>query len=612
MTTPLALIFNRLFLCFFVAGGVLFARPVFGIQVEELDAGRPWRVEKIEISGNTSFSGSEILRELLTKVRPWYLFWEAENVFDPITFREDLERIRRFYEARGYYQTHVTYDLTADPQSGQVEVKIEVFEGPPVIVSDVHVEVSDGSSLSPPQLPLKQGEIFVEESYRKGEETLRNFFLEHGYAHVTTERRAEVNLDQNQVIVWYQADPGPLSVFGATTVAGTDDVDPEIVLRELSYQPGEIFSPAKIAESQAKILALDLFGLVRIVPKEVSGKPSMVPMEVQVSEKEPREIRVGIGYGTEDEFRAQLRWQHNNWLGNGRRLSVEARYSSITTTGAITLVQPHFFSPRTRGIVSLRQDREDEDTYVLNASRFNPRVEHGFTPQLVGFIGYRLEYDRFDRIGEAAIEALGGVRERGMMSGPTLGVVWNTSDGPLNPSKGEVVTFSFGQAGKIWGGQYSFYKVTTEAKKYHLLGWETILAGRLKIGFAEPLGPEENLPISERLYAGGEKSVRGYARRKLGPLDSRGNPIGGLSLIEGSVELRRPIWGPLGGALFIDFGQVSLRSFDLPVNDLKFGSGFGLNYQTPLGPLALYLGFPWRPPRGEASWQIYFSVGAYF
>ena len=612
MTTSLARLFNRLFLSLVVAGGVLFTRPVLGIQLEELDAARQWRVEKIEISGNTKFSDSEILRELLTKVRPWYLFWEAENNFDPITFREDFERIRRFYEARGYYQTRVTYDLTADPQSGQVEIKIEVFEGPPVIVSEVHVEVSDGSSLSPPQLPLKQGEIFVEESYRKGEETLRNFFLEHGYAHVTTERRAEVNLDQNQVMVWYQADPGPLTFFGETTVSGTDKVDPKIVLRELSYRPGEIFSPAKIAESQAKILALDLFGLVRIVPKEVSGKPSTVPMEVQVSEKEAREIRVAVGYATEDEFRAQLRWQHNNWLGNGRRLSVEAKYSSITTTGAITLVQPHFFSPRTRGIISLRQDREDEDTYVLNASRFNPRVEHGFTPQLVGFIGYRLEYDRFDKIGEAAIEALGGVRERGLMSGPNLGLVWNTSDGPLNPTKGEVVTFSFGQAGKIWGGQYSFYKVTTEAKKYHLLGWETILAGRLKIGFAEPLGPEENLPISERLYAGGEKSVRGYARRKLGPLDARGNPIGGLSLIEGSVELRRPIWGPLGGALFIDFGQVSLRSFDLPVNDLKFGSGFGLNYQTPLGPLALYLGFPWRPPRGEASWQFYFSVGAYF
>ena len=80
-------------------------------------------------------------------------------------------------------------------------------------------------------------------------------------------------------------------------------------------------------------MALDLFGLVRIAPKEVPGKPTIVPMEVQVAEKEPREISVGVGYGTEDEFRAQLQWQHNNWLGGGRRLSILGRYSSIAITG---------------------------------------------------------------------------------------------------------------------------------------------------------------------------------------------------------------------------------------------------------------------------------------
>src|SRR5262249_52570962 len=143
---------------------------------------RQWRGEKNEISGKTKFSERENLHELLTKIRPLYLFLEAESSFDPITFCEGFERIRRFYEARGYYQTRLNYDLTADSHSGQEEIKIEFFEGPPVIVSEVHVEISDGSSLSPPQLSLKQGEIFVEESYRKDEETLRNFFLEHGYA----------------------------------------------------------------------------------------------------------------------------------------------------------------------------------------------------------------------------------------------------------------------------------------------------------------------------------------------------------------------------------------------------------------------------------------------
>ena len=610
MTTSLAGLRNRFFFSFLVAAWI-FSRPALGIQVEELDAARQWRVEKIEISGNTKFSDNELLSQLLTKPRPWYLFWEEANIFDPATFREDLERLRRFYEARGYYHARVTYDLVVDPPTSQLQVKIEALEGAPIIISEVKVEVSE-SSLSPPELPIKQGEIFNEESYRKGEEVLRRFFLDRGYAHVTTEKRAEVNLDQDQASIWYQADPGPLSFFGKTTVQGTDKVDPEIVLRELSYKPGEVFSATKIAESQAKILGLDLFGLVRIAPKDVAGKPSTVPMEVEVKEKEPREIRVGVGYGTEDEFRAQLRWQHNNWLGGGRRLSIEGKYSSIIVSGAIRFVQPHFFSPRTRAVVSLRQDRDDEDTYVNNATRFNPRLDHIFSSQLSGFIDYRLEYDRLDRISAATIEALGPVRDRGLLSGPSLGLIWNTSDGPLKPTKGEVVTLTLEQAGKIWGGQFSFYKVTAEAKKYLLLGWETILASRLKIGFAEPLGPEQNLPIFERLYAGGQNSVRGYPRRKLGPLNADGDPIGGLSLVEGSVELRRPIWGPLGGSLFLDFGQVSTRSFDPPINDLKFAAGFGINYQTLVGPLELFVGFPFRPPRGEQSWQIYFSVGAFF
>jgi outer membrane protein assembly complex protein YaeT len=590
---------------------IVLASRCLAIQVDELDVGREWRIRNIEISGNTKFSTNELLNEILTRVRPSYLFWQQDNIFDPITFREDLERLRRFYEARGYYRARVTHDLTVDSENSRVEVKIEILEGPPVIVARVDVEIT-GDSVSLPPLPIKQDDIFVEEVYRRGEEVLRQFFLDRGYAHIVTERHAVVNLDQNQVSVRYSADTGPLSYFGETTVQGTKDVESYIVLRELSYKPGDTFSATKIAESQAKILALDLFGLVRIAPKEVPGKPTIVPMEIQLAEKEPREIRVGVGYGTEDEFRTQFQWQHNNWLGGGRRLSILGRYSSISITGAITLIQPHFLTPYTRGIVGFRQDREDEDTYLLNASRFNPRLEHIFDPRLKGFIGYRLEYSFLSRISSATIEALGPVRERGLLSGPSMGLIWNTSDGPLNPTKGEVFSVTFDQSGKIWGGQFPFYKMTGEARKYLQVGWETILTARLKIGFAEPFGSEENLPIFERFYSGGEKSVRGYARRKLGPLDANGDPIGGLSLIEGSLELRRSIWGPLGGALFVDFGQVSTRSFDLPVNDLKFGSGFGVNYQTPVGPLSLYLGFPWRPPRGESSWQVYFSVGAFF
>jgi translocation and assembly module TamA len=78
------------------------------------------------------------------------------------------------------------------------------------------------------------------------------------------------------------------------------------------------------------------------------------------------------------------------------------------------------------------------------------------------------------------------------------------------------------------------------------------------------------------------------------------------------VELRRPLWRELSGALFLDFGQVSLNSIDLPLDDLKFAAGFGASYTTPVGPLRVDLGFPFDPPRGDRGWQVHFSIGQFF
>jgi outer membrane protein assembly complex protein YaeT len=380
----------------------------------------------------------------------------------------------------------------------------------------------------------------------------------------------------------------------------------------LTYKAGETYSLKKVVESREKLLALDLFSTVKVGPAETTGTPVVVPMAVEVAEKSHREIKIGVGYGTEDQFRSQFEWRHVNWLGGGRRLSVLAKYSSIAVSGAVNFVQPHFLTSETQGIINLSQVQEEEETYLLNASRFTPRLAHRFSPTLSGFVGYRVEYNKLNDVAAPTVESLGGLRREGVLSGPSAGMVWNTSDDPFNPKKGEVISLALDQAGAIWGGQYSFYKVTAEAKKYLEVGWQTIFASRLKLGLADAIGSSKNFPLFERFYSGGEKSVRGYGRRRLGPLSASNDPLGGLSLIEGSLELRRPIWKELNGALFVDFGQVSTRRFDIPVGDLQFSSGFGVSYSTPVGPLRLDIGFPFNPPRGDRPWQIHFSIGAYF
>jgi len=591
--------------------------PLLALTVEELAPEREWQVEAVVISGNEAVSARELLATLRTKERPWYTPWKGRPVFDPVTFTTDIERLQRFYEARGYYQSRVTYDLQVDDQDARVTAHITVAEHRPVTVADVKVDVTDhhpdpADFPFPEQLPLQPGGLFSEAAYQQGEQLVRDFFRERGHAHVETKRRAEVDADQGYVSVQYTVQPGPQAVFGTTRVEGTEKVDPPLILGELTYQSGEQFSLRKVADSQEKILALGLFRAVQIAPEHTESKPQVVPMRVQVEEKPPREIKAGLKYGTEDEIGAQVEWQHRNWLGGGRQVSFLLKLSSVTRRAKATFVQPHFLSPRTRAVLSLSQEQEDEETYLLNATRFQPRLEHRFSSTLSGFIGYRLEFAKLHDIAPATVRALGQIKRDGVLSGPALGLVWNTTEDPFNPQAGEIVSLFADQAGIVWGGDFRFYKLTVEAKKYYPVGRKTVLASRLKIGVADAFGARADFPLFERFYAGGEKSVRGYGRRRLGPLSDADDPLGGLSLIEGSVELRRPLWRALSGALFVDFGQVSLDSFDLPLDDLKFAAGFGVSYTTPVGPLRVDIGFPFDPPRGDRAWQVHFSIGQFF
>jgi len=580
--------------------------------IKELDSSKQYRVKEVRIAGNKAFSARALGNEILIKSRPFYLFWRKPPIFDPVVFETDIKRLRRFYKAHGYYGVRVDYDLEIDDEA-LITARIQIAEGRPVKVQDISVEIArDKTPDRIPELPLKSGEIFTEEAYQQSEEALRAYYLDRGHAHVETQREAEIDPRERQAWVDYAVKPGPRAVFGKTRVQGTERVSSELILREINYKRGDQFSLGEIKVSREKIVNLGLFRSVQLVPEETTKDTRIVPMRVRVEEQSPRDIRIGIGYGTEDQVRGQVQWTHRNWFGGGRQLSFNLKGSFITRALDVNFIQPHFFTPHTLGAINLALGQEDEDTFLLNFSRFRPRIEHRFSPTLSGFMGYRLEYDKLEEVADATVQALGGIKEKGFLSGPTLGMVWNATDDLLNPQKGGIVTLVGDQAGEPWGGDFRFFKLSAEGKKYQQVGWDTVLAGRLKIGIADSLGADDDFPLFERFFAGGEKSVRGYGRRRLGPLSAADDPIGGLSLVEGSIELRRPLWRDLSGALFLDFGQVSTRAYDLPFDELELSTGFGVSYLTPVGPLRLDLGFPLNPPPDDPAWQVHFSIGQFF
>lgn len=597
---------------------VFVAAPVHALRVEDLDPEKKWETAQLAIEGNERFTTAQLYGEMVTTTRMWYTPWRARPHFDPVAFKTDVERLQRFYRAQGYYDARVTYELEVEQDSPLVTARISIDEGEPVIVSRVVLDVIDEPTLTASmetlrsKLPLAEGGIFTEEHYQAAEAQIKAFLLDLHRGRAKVERKATVILEQHQANVQYSVEAGPVTVFGETTIEGTKQVDPELVARELKYQPGDAFSVAAISDSRKNVLKLDLFSTVRFIQEDSPGEPRIIPMRVQVAEKPFREWEAGIGFGTEDEVRGQVRWRHNNWLGGGRRLDVQVRASSLVRNIDVSFIQPHALGPANRFILTFRPQQLDEPSYLLNMTRLQPRFERDFTPQLSGFLSYRLEYDHLNDVTDATAQALAEFQRKGALSGISSGFVWNTTDDPLNATRGGLLSFSAEQVGGALGGDFEFVKLLGEARRYWLIAPKTVLAARFKLGFADPSGKSEEIPLFERFYAGGISSVRGYGRYRLGPISDSDDPVGGRSLVEGSFEVRRQFTEKIGGSLFLDYGQVSLNSFDVPVDDLKFAAGFGVLYTTPIGPLLLALGFPFEPPHGDQPWQVHFSIGQFF
>jgi outer membrane translocation and assembly module TamA len=167
----------------------------------------------------------------------------------------------------------------------------------------------------------------------------------------------------------------------------------------------------------------------------------------------------------------------------------------------------------------------------------------------------------------------------------------------------------------FFGSQIQFVRTVVDLRRYQALGdTDYILAGRLKFGVIEPIQGTQEIPIFRRFFAGGYNSVRGYRLDYLGPRTYGGNPLGGESVIEGSVEARIPIYKEFRAVAFLDFGNVFLKVKDTDVGQLKYSSGFGLRYHTPVGPIGFDFGFPLNPinRKQDDKYQVHFTIGQAF
>jgi outer membrane protein assembly factor BamA len=189
-------------------------------------------------------------------------------------------------------------------------------------------------------------------------------------------------------------------------------------------------------------------------------------------------------------------------------------------------------------------------------------------------------------------------------------------DDPLDPTRGGSTSVVVQQAFPLWNAEEEFLKVFAQ-QTFHLpLDRFGTLAASLRVGGIEPADSDREIPIAERLYAGGRTTHRAFPRDRLGilgsTLDAEGAPLGGNGLLLVNLDWRFPLFGDVGGIVFADAGNVHPDWRDLDLGELRWGAGVGVRYLSPVGPLRLEIGWPFDPAAIEDDYVVSFSFGNAF
>jgi len=574
----------------------------------------PWPWKKLGV-----YRPPEKEKEGLTSLLSYRWSWKKPPVYNPVEIEDDLERLKVLYRRNGFYHARITSQV--DIEGRQATVTIHIEEGPEVQVTQIQVNAAEGFT---PQVlaelkgknPLKVGERFTEEKYEALKRQYLNYLLDHGYPRAAVQGQVNLDEGQNTAQVELTVISGPLCYFGDIRIKGKPETPERVILRKITFKKGQPFSFKEVYDSQQSIYGLDLFQSVALIPEEVPESERHIPITVEVQEKKKRSLKVGLGYGDEDQFRARLGLRFRNFLGGGRMVDVDTKFSRLEYRVEGTFFNPLLWGTKNDFIYQTGWLRRYLPAFTDKAYFSQVRLERDFPWSIRGYVGYGLEFTRPFNISEETLALLTETQTAKLYraSMALIGFRRETMDNAIDPHRGGLISLAQEVAPDFFGSQIQFTRTVVDVRRYQALGdTDYILAGRLKFGIIEPMQATSDIPIFRRFFAGGYNSVRGYRLDYLGPRNASGTPVGGNALLEGSVEARIPIYKEFRAVAFLDFGNVYLTARDIDVGQLKYSSGFGLRYHTFIGPIGVDFGFPLNPiDPTKDGYRVHFTIGQAF
>jgi outer membrane protein insertion porin family len=661
-----------------VAGGPKIVHLTFHV-----DEGPRYRIRDLEFVGNEAV-GDRSLRRRMKDNRPRGLFGfiTGGGTYQETKFEEDAERVIEFYRDRGYVAAQVgqpevrVLEDSLDGQSRWIRLRVPVAEGERYRVGSFTFEgntVVTEDALAP-LFKLRPGSYYSEKAVRQGLEKARELYGSGGYFEFTAypdlQPRQEPAADGGGAASSSAASPtgdgaaaASLARIGADpvvdvtmrvqegqqyfvnriTFVGNTTTRDNVIRREMRLVENGVFNTEALKFSVRRLNQLGYFKPLEgeaIDVQKTPGEDNQIDLTLKVEEQNRNQLTFGAGVSQFEGFFGQLSFQTANFMGRGETLTLAAQQGSRAKNYQIAFTEPFLFDrPITGGIDLFIRELRYINQFTQASSGGN--LVFGFPVADFSrmFMGYSYEQVKVKELNpffEDPLVLAGnpflrdslliGQGGRRTISKVTPSLVHNTVDNPMFPTTGRRYTASFDLAGV--GGSMNFYKPRVEGIWYLRHTSRTSLGFRAQGEFIAPFGSTMTLPIFERLFLGGEYSVRGFDIRTIGPRDVGTEEQPGSFLVTGgnksllfNAEYLIHIAGPVRLVFFYDAGQVQEEGRSFVTRDFKTSTGAEVRFFMPVLNVPFRLIFAYNPQRDgvldnqfrdQRRFTFRFAVGSTF
>ena len=531
--------------------------------------------------------------------------------------RADAELLAELLRSQGYYDAFVeprieaagdTLAVTLSATPG-AQYRFESVELP-----GLDAAAGEAAAELRQAFAVKAGDPVIAQNVIDAGVALQVALGEGGYATAKVgEQDIVVDHEQQVARLILPVTPGPVARFGQITVTGEPPFSARHVQRIGRFKPGDRFDRSDVDDLRRALVATGLVASVEVrqVPRD-EGRT--IDLAVKLEPAPMRTIAAEVGYGTGEGFRAEASWQHRNFFNPEGALTLRAVGGTQEQLAAVSFRRNNWLRRDQVLNAQALVSHVDRDAFEAKTASLSGGIERqsNFIWQKKWTWSLGAELVATDE--RDTIEATGEPRRRTFFIGAlpaSLGL--DESDDLLNPTKGFRLLGRVSPEISFQGGSFPYVRAQFDASAYHPVSDSVVAAGRIRLGSI--LGAQrDDIAPSRRFYAGGGGSVRGYGYQRLGPRDIDGDPIGGRSLAEFSLEARirlKAFGGNFGIVPFIDGGTLSTEAMP-DFKDWQIGVGIGARYYSSFGPIRIDVGTPLNPQKDDGRIAVVVSLGQAF